>query len=298
MLERCNICPRLCNVLRSDLQKGFCQVPNELIISRASLHHWEEPVISGTRGSGTVFFTGCNLRCVFCQNYDISSQLNGIPISVDRLREIYDELIALGAHNINLVSPTHYSRAILASLDKKLPVPIIWNTNGYDSVETLKKLKGKIDIFLPDMKYMDNQIAIKYSGAKDYVEVAIAAIDEMVAQTGPLEFGEDGLLKRGVIIRHLIMPGMVSNTEKVIRYVDEHFPKGMVGFSLMRQYIPCGKVSENMYSEINRKVSFKEYKRAQTALFNSNIEYGYLQDGTAASKEFIPAFDGTGVVKK
>ena len=298
MSEKCNICPRLCNVCRSNLQKGFCLVPEEPVISRAGLHHWEEPVISGTRGSGTVFFTGCNLRCVFCQNYDISSQANGIPITIERLREIYDELIAQGAHNINLVSPTHYSKAILESLDKKLSVPIVWNTNGYDSVETLKKSKGKIDIYLPDLKYMDNEIAFKYSGAKNYVDVAIAAIDEMVEQTGSLEFDEDGLLKKGVIIRHLIMPGMVSNTEKVIRYVDEHFPKATVGFSLMRQYIPCGKVSETMYSEINRKVSFKEYKRAKEALFNSNIEYGFLQDGSAASKEFIPAFDGTGVLKK
>ena len=268
---------------------------DELKIARAGLHFWEEPVISGDRGSGTVFFSGCNLRCVFCQNYNISSNGSGKVVTVERLQEIYRELVAQGAHNINLVTPGHYISAIAESLDKKLSVPVIYNTNGYDSVASLRSLEGKIDIYLPDLKYVNNSIAGKYSSAPDYFEIATAAIDEMFRQTGPFEIGDDGVMKKGVIIRHLVLPGELENSINVVKYVEEHFPAGSVLFSLMRQYVPCGVVSESNYPELNRKLTDFEYETIESVLLNSSIEDGFLQDEESADTAFIPLFDGTGV---
>lgn len=290
----CNICPRRCGIDR-DVTPGYCGMTSELRIARAGLHFWEEPVISGKSGSGTVFFSGCNLRCVFCQNYNISSGGSGKAITIERLQEIYQELIAKGAHNINLVTPTHYLEQIVKSLEKSPGVPVVWNSNGYESVENLRKLEGKVQIYLPDLKYADNQLAAKYSGAENYFETACAAIKEMYRQTGDFEFDADGMLKKGVIIRHLIMPGAVENSLKVIDYVSKNFPPGQVLFGLMRQYIPCGIVSEEKFPEINRKVTDEEYQLVEDALFASGIEDGYVQDESSASAEFIPNFDNTGV---
>ena len=290
----CNICPRRCGIDR-DVTPGYCGMTSELRIARAGLHFWEEPVISGKSGSGTVFFSGCNLRCVFCQNYNISSGGSGKAITIERLQEIYQELIAKGAHNINLVTPTHYLEQIVKSLEKSPGVPVVWNSNGYESVENLRKLEGKVQIYLPDLKYADNQLAAKYSGAENYFETACAAIREMYRQTGDFEFDADGMLKKGVIIRHLIMPGAVENSLKVIDYVSKNFAPGQVLFGLMRQYIPCGIVSEEKFPEINRKVTDEEYQIVEDALFASGIEDGYVQDESSASSEFIPDFDNTGV---
>lgn len=292
-MTACYNCPHNCGIDRS-VQRGFCGMGSELVLARAGLHHWEEPCISGERGSGTVFFSGCNLKCVFCQNYGISTRHEGKIITQNRLREIYFELIGQGAHNINLVTPAHYSDAILESLSEPLPVPVVWNTNGYESVENLRRFEGKVQIFLPDLKYSDDHAALKYSHAKDYFKTATAAIREMFRQTGSYRMDEEtGLMTRGVIIRHLLLPGMVENTLRVIDWVAENFLPGEVMFSLMRQYIPCGKASE--YPELNRKVTDEEYQRVEDHLFASGIEDGFVQDDDSASKEFIPSFDGTGV---
>lgn len=297
---KCSLCPRRCSAVRYNsladgICTGFCASPVLPVVARAGLHHWEEPVISGTKGSGTVFFSGCNLKCVFCQNYSISTERQGKEISLGRLKEIYRELIAQGAHNINLVTPGHYTQAVLASLDEKLPVPVVYNSNGYDSVSALRSLEGKIDIYLPDLKYSDNHLAGKYSQAPDYFETAAAAIDEMFRQTGNFEIDDNGIMKKGVIIRHLVLPGELENSINVIKYVSEHFPKGSVLFSLMRQYVPCGRVLEGEYPELNRRLSDWEYEAIESVLFDSGIEDGFLQDEESADTAFIPLFDGSGV---
>ena len=268
---------------------------DEIRIARAGLHMWEEPVISGERGSGTVFFSGCNLRCVFCQNYSISTGGSGKAVSVARLQEIYQELIAQGAHNINLVTPTHYLKQICESLSAPLPVPVVWNSNGYENVENLKQLEGKVQIYLPDLKYADNAIAMKYSAAPDYFERACSAIDEMFRQTGKFEFDSDGMLKRGVIVRHLILPGQIENSLRVIDHISSHFSPGDILFGLMRQYTPCGIVSNEKFPELNRPITDEEYKIVEDHLFASNIEDGYVQDKESASKQYIPDFDNSGV---
>lgn len=297
---KCSLCPRRCNTERynsiSDPEnRGFCGSPFLPVVARAGLHHWEEPVISGKNGSGTVFFSGCNLKCVFCQNYSISTRNQGREISIARLREIYHELIGQGAHNINLVTPGHYITAVRSSLEEKLPVPVVYNSNGYDSVQSLRSLEGKIDIYLPDLKYFDNALADKYSQAPDYFETACAAIDEMYRQVGDFEIGDDGIMKKGVMIRHLVLPGMLENSAGIIRYVAEHFPPGSVLFSLMRQYVPFGRVADGEFPELNRKLSDFEYGVIEDILFESGIEDGFLQDEEAADTAFIPLFDGTGV---
>ena len=301
MSELCNICPRRCNVVRSDALDntvrcpGVCHSPALPMVARAGLHFWEEPVISGSRGSGTVFFSGCNLQCVYCQNYNISSQSAGKIITIERLKMIYRELYEQSAHNINLVTPTHYSHAILQSLNSKLPIPVVYNTNSYDSIDTLKLFESKVDIYLADYKYSDNAPALRYSKVKDYAETAWRAIQEMYRQTGPYKINSDGIMQRGVIIRHLILPNAVENTLKVIEMVAKNFSPGEVLFSLMRQYLPCGKVSAEDYPELNRRVSDEEYALIEDALFASGIEDGFVQDESSAVNDFIPCFDGSGV---
>ena len=296
----CKICPRKCNIKRGvftagKVLPGVCHAPVQPMVARAGLHHWEEPVISGSKGSGTVFFSGCNLNCIYCQNYNISSELEGKVITVERLKKIYQELIDLGAHNINLVTPTHYSEVILESLAEPLSVPVVYNSNGYDSVETLRRFESKIQIYLPDYKYADNAAGMRYSKVSDYAETAWAAIQEMYRQTGPYVIDDNGIMQKGVIIRHLILPGQVENTLKVIELIAKNFKPGEVLFSLMRQYLPCGEVSETSYPELNRKVTDEEYEIIEDALFASGLEDGFVQDESSASGEFIPSFDGTGV---
>ena len=242
---------------------------------------------------GAVFFSGCNLRCVFCQNYEISSRVQGKEITVKRLREIYEELIAQGAHNINLVTPGHYTEAILASLDEPLPVPVVYNSNGYDLLDSLHRLEGKIQIFLPDLKYSDNALALKYSHAPDYFETATAAIDEMFRQTGPYRMDDSGMLQSGVVVRHLILPGQIENSLRVIDHIAHHFKPGDILFSLMRQYVPHGEIAD--FPELNRRVTDEEYELVEQYLFDSPIEDGFVQDEESASEEFIPDFDNSGV---
>lgn len=295
----CYVCPHRCGVDRpanmSDTTGcfGSCGVGLAPIVARAGLHMWEEPVISGTKGSGTVFFSGCNLHCVFCQNYDISCKGFGKEITIERLKEIYHELIAQGAHNINLVTPTHFTEAVLQSLDELLPVPVVYNTSGFETQDTLHRLKGKVQIYLPDLKYSDDMAAIKYSNAPYYFRIATDAIKEMYNQVGDYHIDDNGIMTKGVIIRHLIMPGMPDNTKRIIDWVAANFKPGQVMFSLMHQYVPCGRANE--YPEINRKVTDEEYKELENYLLQSTIEDGFVQEGDAACKDFIPCFDGTGV---
>ncbi|MDD4716264.1 MAG: radical SAM protein [Oscillospiraceae bacterium] len=235
----CTICPRRCGGIRTEQRgTGICKMPALPVVARASLHPWEEPCISGTRGSGTVFFSGCALRCGFCQNEPISLGGFGKPISVSRLREIFEELVRQGATNINLVTPTQFALPIFEALRAPLPVPVVWNSGGYDSVSALRLLEGKIQIYLPDFKYADPELARLCSGAEDYFAVAKAAVSEMVRQTGPCVLDGNGLLRRGVLIRHLMLPGKLQNTKAVIDFVANAFPPGAVWFSLMSQYVP------------------------------------------------------------
>lgn len=298
-MSLCYVCPHRCGVDRPQSITstegcfGSCGVGLAPIVARAGLHMWEEPVISGTRGSGTVFFSGCNLHCVFCQNYDISCKGFGKEITIARLKEIYHELIAKGAHNINLVTPTHFTEAVLQSLDEPLPVPVVYNTSGFETQDTLRRLKGKVQIYLPDLKYSDDIAAIKYSNAPYYFRIATEAIKEMYRQVGDYHISDDGIMTKGVIIRHLIMPGMLDNTKRVIDWVASTFKPGQVMFSLMHQYVPCGRA--NKYPEINRKVTDAEYNALEAYLMQSSIEDGFVQEGDAACEDFIPCFDGTGV---
>lgn len=230
----CTLCPRRCGGDRTKAA-GRCRMPEAPVVARAALHHWEEPPLSGTRGAGTVFFSGCSLGCVFCQNDSISQQDFGQEITVERLREIFQELIAAGAHNIDLVNPTHYAYVVAAALEEPLPVPVVWNSGGYDRVETLQALEGKIPIYLPDFKYPDAQGAKDYAGAADYPEVAKAAIQEMVRQTGPYQLDENGILQKGVILRHLLLPGRLAQAKEVMDWAAATFPPHTILFSLMSQ---------------------------------------------------------------
>lgn len=291
---KCNLCPRMCSALRTDtVGEGFCGMPEKPVLARGALHMWEEPPISGTRGSGTIFFSGCPLQCVFCQNDHISREKFGAPVSAERVRAICHELIGQGAHNINFVTPTHYAHIIREVLKEPLPVPVVWNTGGYERIETLRAMEGKVDIYLPDFKYMDNEDALRYSGAGDYVEVAAAAIEEMVRQVGPCSYDENGLLKKGVIIRHLILPGKVAQARAVMDWIDETFPKGTVLFSLMSQYIPWGRVPQE-FPELNRPLKKGESRSAQRYMENLGLE-GFTQELTSAQSQYIPPFDLTGV---
>ena len=290
---KCSICPRKCGAERAETAgSGVCAMPEGPVLARAALHMWEEPPISGTRGSGTVFFSGCSLKCVFCQNDEISHGNFGKPITVERLREIFFELIVQGAHNINLVNPTHFSHAIAKALAEPLPVPVVWNSGGYDEVNTLRALEGKVQIYMPDLKYLDSAAAERYSGAPDYPEKAVAAIREMVRQTGPYELDGEGLLKKGVLIRHLILPGRVKEAKAVMDFVAEQFPPHTVLFSLMSQYVPCGRASE--YPEINRRARNSEIRAAEAYFSALNLD-GFTQELLSATEGFIPDFDLTGV---
>ena len=300
MIESCTICPRRCQAARpfsfvpGQTLTGVCRAPGAIVISRAGLHRWEEPVISGERGSGTIFFSGCNLHCVYCQNHEISSHCTGTEVSQEGLKKLYRRLIDRGAHNINLVTPGHYVPQIAPTLTEKLPVPVVYNSNGYELPETLRMMDGKVDIYLPDLKYIDPELARRYSRAGDYFETACAAIDEMYRQVGDFEFSGDGMLARGVVIRHLILPGQLENTLRIIEFLAKKYRPGQVLFSLMRQYLPCGMVSEENFPELNRRITDFEYEVAESALFASGIEDGFVQDAESAVKDFIPDFDHGG----
>ena len=288
----CNICPRRCGAERTSEQgSGICRMPAGLVVAKAMLHHWEEPCLSGTNGAGCIFFSGCNLGCVFCQNGKISHENFGKVITPERLRQIMDELIAQGAHCIDLVSPTQFTSWILPALEKPLSVPAVWNSGGYERVETLKTLEGKVQIYLPDLKYAFDAPARELSKAGDYFEVAAAAIDEMVRQVGPYQIGDDGLMKSGVIIRHLVLPGQLENTRRVIDYVSTHFERGTVLFSLMSQYTPQSGAS----GALSRRLNHAEYRAAVEYLQSCGITDGFCQELSSAKEEYTPIFDLSGV---
>ena len=287
----CALCPRRCAALRTETAgEGFCAMPSAPVVARAMLHRWEEPCLSGTRGSGAVFFSGCVLGCVYCQNGRISREGFGRTVSVPRLREIFLELIAQGAHNIDLVSPTPFAPAIREALEEPLPVPVVWNTGGYERVETLRSLEGRVQIWLPDMKYADRALAQRYSGAADYFEAASAAIVEMHRQAGDYVI-EDGLLRRGVVIRHLLLPGALDNAKAVMDWVSKTFRPGQVLFSLMAQYTPQPGAEDFLA----RRVRGGEYRAAAAYMENLGITDGYCQDLSSAREEYTPAFDLQGV---
>ena len=287
----CTLCPRRCGAERTaEAGGGFCRMPAGLRVARAMLHHWEEPPISGRNGAGTVFFSGCTLGCVYCQNGDISAGGFGKDISTARLREIFEELIGQGAHNIELVTPTHFLPWILAALTPRLPVPVVYNCGGYERVETLRALEGLVDVYLPDLKYSDGTLAAELSGAADYFPVACEAIREMFRQVGPYVL-EDGLLTRGVVIRHLVLPGYLDNTRRVLDWIAETFAPGDVLVSLMSQYTPTA----NMTGRLARRVTAAEYRAAADYMRNCGITDGFVQERTSAEEAYTPAFDGEGV---
>ena len=290
----CKLCPRSCGAERGETAGvGFCRMPSLPVLARAALHHWEEPPISGTQGSGTIFFSGCSLGCVFCQNEKISHQDFGKAVTLERLREICESLIGQGAHNLNLVNPTHYTHVISALLEHwRPPVPVVFNTGGYDKADTLKALEGKIDIYLPDLKYLDVETARTYSAAPDYPEIAQSAIREMVRQTGPCQFDHNGLLLRGTIIRHLILPGQVSQAKAAMDWAAREFEPGTVLFSLMSQYTPWGDLSA--FPELDRRLRPGEMRTAQEYMENLGLA-GFIQERTSAREEYTPPFDLTGI---
>jgi len=287
----CELCPRRCGAERMEnAGGGFCGMPAVPVVARAALHRWEEPVISGTRGSGAVFFSGCSLRCSFCQNREISAGGFGKPVTVERLRDIFRELAAQGAHNINLVTPTHFTPWIREALEENPGVPVVWNSGGYERVETLRSLAGKVDIYLPDLKYSGSALSSELSAAADYFDVATAAIEEMFRQTGPCVM-EDGLLRRGVVIRHLVLPGRLENTRRCIDWVARTFRPGEVLFSLMSQYTP----QPGAAGLLARHVTAGEYRAAVEYMRNCGVTDGFCQERTSARAEYTPPFDLTGV---
>lgn len=288
----CTLCPRRCGVDRTRGQLGFCKMPGQVHAARAGVHYWEEPVISGSFGSGAVFFSGCTLKCAFCQNYDISQENFGKPLTSAELRAAFERLIDEGVQNINLVTPTHFLPDILPALEPKLPVPVVYNCGGYESVETLRQLEGKIDVYLPDFKYSDNALAKKLSSAPDYFETASAAILEMYRQVGKPVL-EDDEMKRGVLVRHLVLPGCVDNSLGVLDWVTEHFRSGDILFSLMSQYVPMGRAAE--MPPFDRRITELEYDSVLSYMMLLGIEDGYTQDFSSAERGYTPSFDLTGL---
>lgn len=289
----CNQCPRKCNVDRTR-EEGYCKSPEEFRLSRAALHFWEEPCISGKNGSGAVFFSGCNLGCLFCQNYEISHENKGMTVSDDGLIKIFENLIEQGANNINLVNPTHYAVQLATLLKKYKPsVPVVYNSSGYESAETLKMLDGLVDIYLPDFKYIRNDKALKYSRAEDYPEVAMRALEEMYLQRGKTEFDENGIMKKGMIIRHLILPSNTNSSLKILDFINEKFPNAYV--SLMAQYTPCNDLSA--VPELDRKITEREYNKVVDYALNLGMDKIFIQSGESADEKFIPDFDFTGIIK-
>ena len=280
----CKLCPRQCGVDRTAGETGFCGCTEQMLVAKTMLHKWEEPALAGNGGSGAIFFGGCTLKCVYCQNCTISGGAVGTPTTAQQLRAKMEELIAQGAENIDLVTPTHYLPSILPALTPKLPVPVVYNCGGYEREETLRQLEGKIDIYLPDLKYADSILAKKLSGAADYFPVATKAIREMVRQTGSVRWKGDKVL-RGVIIRHLILPGQVENSLRVLDWIGENFKKGQVLVSLMRQYTPMPGMKE----PFDRTVTEEEYQAVLSWMYLNDLE-GFTQEETAAGKGFIPDF--------
>ncbi len=295
-LEKCQICPRECKVNRNEGEKGLCGMSSKVKVARISLHYFEEPPISGTNGSGTIFFSGCNMKCIFCQNYNISTNNFGKEISIEELANKMIELQEKKAHNINLVTPTHYTPQIIEAIKiakkKGLTIPIIYNSSGYEKVETLKKLNGLIDIYLPDLKYYDEIIAIKYSKAPNYFEFATNAIKEMYNQVGKVKFDKSGILKKGVIVRHLMLPENLNDSKTILNYLYKTYHDNIF-ISIMNQYTPLEQV-KNIES-LNHKVKESDYNKLINYACDLGITNAFMQIGDTAKDSFIPDFDLTGI---
>ena len=282
--SNCTLCPRQCGIDRTAGQLGFCRCPDTALVAKTMLHHWEEPALAGSGGSGAIFFGGCTLGCKFCQNGAISHTPAGTPMDSRQLRLEMEKLIAQGAENIDLVTPTQFLPTLLDALTLPLPVPVVYNCGGYEKAETIRALSGKIDIYLPDLKYADNTLARELSGISDYFQVATEAIKEMVAQVGPVKWQGDKVV-RGVIIRHLILPGHVENSLKVLDWIGDTFAPGQVLVSLMRQYTPMG----NLPAPMDRKITDEEYDSVLSWMYLNDLE-GFTQEETSADTVFIPDF--------
>ena len=280
----CELCPRRCKIDRTTGKTGYCRCPGEALVAKTMVHKWEEPALAGNGGSGAIFFGGCTLGCVYCQNRAISCRPTGKPATSEELRRIMEDLIAQGAENIDLVTPTHYLPTILPALEPKLPVPVVYNCGGYERAETLKELEGRVDIYLPDLKYADNRLAKALSGAPDYFEVATAAIREMVRQVGPVRWDGEKI-KSGVIVRHLILPGFVDNSLRVLDWLGENFTPGEILVSLMRQYTPI----PGLPAPLNRPITAEEYDAVLSWMYLNDLE-GFTQEESAADTQFIPDF--------
>ncbi len=294
-LRSCHLCPRECGTDRYN-SKGFCDAPAQPVIARAALHMWEEPCISGQEGSGAVFFSGCPVKCVYCQNYSIADCTRGKQVTDDRLSEIFLELQHKKANNINLVTPTHYTYSIIHAVRKArkngLTIPVVYNCSGYEKVETLKLLEGTVDIYLTDFKYFESDTAKRYSRAADYPQIVKNAVDCMYRQVGTPVFDDNQMMKKGVIVRHLMLPGYEEESEKIIRYLYETYGDNIF-LSIMNQYTPLGNVSG--FREIDRKVTSAEYDRVIDFACDLGVENAFVQDGPTASESFIPEFNGEGV---
>ena len=294
-LENCKLCPRKCGVNRYKTQ-GACGAGAEAILAKAFLHKWEEPCISGEKGSGTIFFSGCNMKCVFCQNYEISQEYYGKEITINRLAEIMLELQEQGAANINLVSPTPYALHIVDAAayakEKGLSVPVIYNTNGYESVEIVQRLEGTVDIYLPDLKYYSDTHSIKYSNSKNYFEHASKAVSAMIKQVGHPILDDKGIMQKGVLIRHLILPDLLADSKKILKWIKDNLGE-QAYVSLMCQYVPMFNACE--YEEINRKLEEWEYDLVIAYFFKIGLENGFVQEASSATSDFVPVFDLSGI---
>lgn len=298
----CTLCPRNCSVDRSEEKIGYCGQSNKIYVARAALHMWEEPCISGEEGSGTVFFCGCPLRCIFCQNHKIAlgkeenGEKIGKEISISRLKEIFLELQDIGANNINLVTGTHYipqiAEALVLAKEEGLIIPIVYNTSGYEKKESLCLLEGLVDIYLPDMKYVSRELSKEYSNAENYFEVAAKAIEEMVRQVGEPEFDERGMIQKGVIVRHLVLPGSTKDSKAVLEYLWNTYGN-RIYISIMNQYTPMEQIKNHPL--LSRKVTKREYQKVVDYALSLGWENGFIQEGETAKESFIPGFNGVGV---
>jgi len=296
LMKDCTLCPRECHVDRTNGEKGFCKEADELVVARAALHMWEEPCLSGDEGSGTVFFCGCSMGCVYCQNYNIATGLVGKKITTERLADIFLKLQDMKANNINLVTPSHYVLQIIDAITiarkKGLDLPVVYNSSGYEKVDTLKYLEGYVDIYLPDLKYMDQRPAVRYSNCSDYFSKASLAIKEMVRQIGEPTFDERGMMKKGVIVRHLTLPGYLEDSKNIVKFLYESFGD-RIYMSIMNQYTPLYGVEK--YPELSRRITDKEYNEVLDYAIELGVVNGYLQEGETASESFIPEFNEEGV---
>ena len=289
LLKKCEICPHKCGVNRINNQIGRCKSKNTVKVAKASVHKYEEPCISKLNGSGTVFFSNCNLNCVFCQNYEISQLGYGKEITIEELANVFIQLQNKNVNNINLVTPTSYAiqiiEAIKISKNKGLNIPIIYNTNGYENIETIKRLEGYIDIYLPDLKYAENELGIKYSKVKNYFEIATSAINEMYKQVGKIQFDEKGIIKKGIIIRHLVLPNHIENSRKVLKWINENMPKDIM-VSIMNQYFPTYKAKNE--KDLDRKLTRREQVNVEKYLYSLDLERGFIQDVEKNEEKYVP----------